>query len=207
VELKAMGQPAARYDQVVLACHSDQALDLLADPSPAEREVLGAIRYQRNEAVLHTDPALMPKRRRAWAAWNYHVPRAGDQGDGRVRLTYNMNILQSLDAPMPFLVTLNNTDAINPGRIIRSFDYEHPVFNSEVLQAQRRHREINGAQRTYYCGAYWRYGFHEDGVVSALDALAHLAQDNPDIIEDSHEKQHLPGAGPTPAHVAQAAHV
>jgi len=177
IHVKARGAEPERYDRVFLACHSDQALRLLADPTPQEREVLGAIDYQPNEAVLHTDASLMPRRRRAWAAWNYHVPKGVENPDGKVMLTYNMNILQGLDAPAEFCVTLNNTASIDPDRIIQTIQYTHPIFTERAIAAQRRHREINGARRTYFCGAYWRYGFHEDGVVSALNALDHFRED------------------------------
>ncbi len=162
-----------RFDAAFIACHSNQALAMLADASGPEREVLGAITYQRNEAVLHTDARLMPRSRRAWAAWNYHVPRTEE---GKVALTYNMNILQSLDAPKPLLVTLNRNDAIDPASVIARMDYEHPLFTRASAAAQQRQREINGPLNTYFCGAYWRYGFHEDGVVSALDALRHFEE-------------------------------
>jgi predicted NAD/FAD-binding protein len=171
VLLKARGAEKERFDQVFIAAHSDQALAMLADPSPEEREVLGAIAYQPNEAVLHTDATLMPSRRLAWAAWNYHILERRQE---RVALTYNMNILQSIDAPVQFCVTLNNTAAIDPDRVIGTYRYEHPVFTPQAVAAQSRHAEINGSRRTYYCGAYWRYGFHEDGVVSALAALRHF---------------------------------
>lgn len=171
VMLKARGAEAERYDAVFLACHSDQALRLLADPSSAEREVLGAIPYQENEAVLHTDTRLLPRRRLAWAAWNYHVLPGRDS---TIALTYNMNILQGLDAREPFLVTLNRGDAIDPARIIRRIAYHHPLYTPAGVAAQARQQELNGPLRTFYCGAYWRNGFHEDGVVSALDALRHF---------------------------------
>jgi predicted NAD/FAD-binding protein len=158
-----------RFDYAFIACHSDQALSMLADPSPAEREVLGAIRYQENEAVLHTDTALLPRRRRAWAAWNYHVLPASR---GPVALTYNMNILQSLAARETYCVTLNRTHDVDPRRILKRITYHHPLFTPQAVAAQKRRAELNGARRTYYCGAYWRYGFHEDGVVSALEALS-----------------------------------
>jgi predicted NAD/FAD-binding protein len=185
VIVKASGLEAARYDAVFFACHSDQALALLADPSDAEREVLGAIPYQRNEAVLHTDTRLLPKRRLAWAAWNYHVL---PQSRGPVALTYNMNILQQLDAPTPFLVTLNRSDAIEPSRIIKRITYHHPLFTPASVAAQARQRELNGARATYYCGAWWRNGFHEDGVVSALQALDHFEQDQ---FEQTHAQRTL----------------
>jgi len=175
VIVKARGSEALRFDAAFLACHSDQALRLLADPSRIERDVLGAIPYQTNEAVLHNDTRLLPKRRLAWAAWNYHVlPEAR----GPVALTYNMNILQQLDAPKPFLVTLNRSEAIDPARVIKRITYRHPLFTPSSVAAQARQRELNGAHRTYYCGAWWRKGFHEDGVVSALQALDHFEQDH-----------------------------
>jgi predicted NAD/FAD-binding protein len=176
VIVKARGADAARYDAAFVACHSDQALRLLADPTPAEREVLGAIPYQSNEAVLHTDTRLLPQRRRAWAAWNYHVPPRDRRGP--VALTYNMNILQRLDAPTPFLVTLNRSDAIDPRRVIARITYDHPLYTPASVRAQARQRELNGQRATYFCGAWWRNGFHEDGVVSALQALAHFEADH-----------------------------
>ena len=172
--LKPAGAEALIFDQVFLACHSDQALNMLADPTPAESDVLGAIRYQQNETVLHTDQRLLPRRRLAWAAWNYHILERAQE---RVALTYNMNILQGIDAETQFCVTLNNTAAIDERKVIEVMQYSHPVFTPQAVAAQARHRELNGARRTYYCGAYWRNGFHEDGVVSALDALAHFDED------------------------------
>jgi uncharacterized protein len=174
VIVKARGHEAARYDCAFLACHSDQALALLADPSSAEREVLGAIPYQRNEAVLHTDTRMLPRNRLAWAAWNYHM-RRGDHGP--VAVTYNLNTLQRLDAPTPFLVTLNRSDAIDPARVIKRLTYHHPLFTPAGVSAQARQAELNRGRRTYFCGAYWRNGFHEDGVVSALEALGHFRND------------------------------
>jgi len=175
VLVKARGLETERYDQVFLACHSDQALALLADASAQEREVLGAIPYQENEAVLHTDTRLLPRRKLAWAAWNYHVlPQTRE----RVALTYNMNILQGLNAPTPFLVTLNHSAAIDPAKIIKRISYHHPLYTRAGVAAQARQAEINGALNTYFCGAYWRFGFHEDGVVSALNALEHFKERN-----------------------------
>jgi predicted NAD/FAD-binding protein len=164
---------AERFDCAFLACHSDQALALLRDPTREEREVLGAIGYQENEAVLHTDTRLLPRARRAWAAWNYHVPA---RQRPRVALTYNMNILQRLDARETLCVTLNHGDAIDPARIVERITYHHPLYTPAAVAAQARQREIN-RNGTYYCGAYWRYGFHEDGVVSALEALRHFRDD------------------------------
>ncbi len=154
-----------RFDRVVIAAHSDQALAMLEAPTPAEREVLGAIPYQRNEALLHTDTRVMPRRRRAWSSWNYLVPAA----PGRpVLVTYFMNLLQGLDAPEPLLVTLNGEGRVAPEKVLRRMVYEHPVHGAGTLAAQRRHAEIDGVGGVHYCGAYWGYGFHEDGVDSAL---------------------------------------
>jgi predicted NAD/FAD-binding protein len=173
VEVVPEGGPAEEFDELVVAAHADQALALLTDPSDAEVEVLGAFPYQPNEAVLHTDRALLPRRRAAWAAWNYHLP---PEPRGRCAVTYYMNHLQALDADRPFCVTLNRTAAIAPEHVIRVIPYAHPVFTREAMAAQRRHEEISGAQRTHYCGAYWRWGFHEDGVASAHQAVGRLRQ-------------------------------
>jgi uncharacterized protein len=169
------GAKAERYDALFLACHSDQALALLADASRAEREVLRAIPYQRNEAVLHTDARLLPRRRLAHAAWNYHVLPDRSRP---VALTYHMNILQRLDATAPLLVTLNRSDEIDPARVIKRITYHHPLYTPASVAAQARQREINGVRGTYFCGAYWRNGFHEDGVVSALEAVSHFEADH-----------------------------
>ena len=165
VRVTAQGSGPERFDAVVLATHSDQALSLLADASRAEREILGAIPYQRNEVVLHTDARLLPRSPRAWAAWNYHLlPTVG----AAAALTYNMNILQGIESPEPFCVTLNRGAAIDPAKVITRMTYHHPVYTRAALTAQRRWAEINGVNRTYFCGAYWGDGFHEDGVKSAL---------------------------------------
>jgi predicted NAD/FAD-binding protein len=162
VELRGSSE---RFDEAVVAVHSDVALSLLADPSPAEAQILGAIPYQLNEAVLHTDTDLMPRRRAAWASWNYHLTSA--EAD-RSTVTYHMNRLQSLAADREFLVTLNRADAIDPDLVLRTIAYSHPVFTPEGVAAQARWGEISGVRRTHYCGAYWRWGFHEDGVWSSL---------------------------------------
>jgi predicted NAD/FAD-binding protein len=173
VEVVPAGGRPEEFDEVVIAAHADDALALLADPSPAEAEVLGAFAYQANEAVLHTDRALLPRRRAAWSAWNYHLP---SRPRGRCAVTYYMNHLQALDADLPFCVTLNRTAAIDPVKIIRVIPYSHPVFTRASLAAQRRHAEISGVQRTHYCGAYWSWGFHEDGVLSAHQAVMRLRE-------------------------------
>jgi predicted NAD/FAD-binding protein len=153
-----------RFDQVVIATHSDQALAMLESPSAAEREVLGALPYQGNDVVLHTDTRLLPKNRKTWSSWNYRL----GVDESRAVVTYNMNILQGIEAPETFCVTLNDTDSINPHKILGRFRYDHPVFSLRGIAAQQRQSEINGQQNTWYCGAYWHSGFHEDGVVSAL---------------------------------------
>jgi predicted NAD/FAD-binding protein len=165
------GEPE-RFDDVVLAVHADQALRLLADPTAREREILGAFPYQSNEAVLHTDERMLPRRRRAWASWNYHLL---DEPAGRATVTYHMNRLQSLCADSELCVTLNRTDAIDPDRVLRVIAYSHPVYTAAGMAAQRRHGEISGRDRTHYCGAYWGWGFHEDGVVSGLRAAEGIA--------------------------------
>jgi len=164
------------FDHVFLACHSDQALALLESPTPAEQEVLGAMPYATNEAILHTDASILPRRKLAQAAWNYHLLRDPQEA---LALTYDMNVLQGLrNAPARFLVTLNHRAAIDERSILRTFQYAHPVYTPAGVAAQGRQREVNGALRTYYCGAYWRSGFHEDGIVSAQTALAHFAEDD-----------------------------
>ena len=165
VAVKSPGNEAERFDQVVLATHSDQALTLLTDPSEQERIVLGALPYQRNEIVLHTDTTLLPRAPRAWASWNYHRPL---EPQGQVTMTYNMNLLQSLQAQQTFCVTLNQTAAIDPRSILRTMTYDHPVYTVRGIAAQKQYASINGVNRTYFCGAYWGNGFHEDGVNSAL---------------------------------------
>jgi uncharacterized protein len=181
------------FDQVFLACHSDQALRLLSDPSRQERDILGAITYQKNDALLHTDTRLMPRRPLAWAAWNYHLPVAGND---RVTVTYNMNILQSLSAPVQFLLSLNRSADVDPRRVIDSFVYHHPVYTSAAVAAQKRRHEINGERRTYFCGAYWSYGFHEDGVKSALASLDEFRRrENGEPSHRHHEQPHLQRVG------------
>lgn len=160
------------FDQVVLATHSDQALALLDEPSPAERNILGALPYQTNDVVLHTDTRLLPRNRKTWSSWNYSL----GTGQDRAVVTYNMNILQGLTAPETFCVTLNNSAAINPVKILGRFSYDHPVFSVAGIAAQQRWEEINGQRNTWYCGAYWQNGFHEDGVVSALRVANALNQ-------------------------------
>jgi predicted NAD/FAD-binding protein len=168
VRVSADGCETETYDEVVVAAHSDQALAMLARPTDAEQRVLGAIDYQPNQAVLHTDTSLMPRRRLAWSSWNFHLT---EPVRPQTTLTYWMNSLQGLETKTDYMVTLNLAERIDPAKVIATVDYAHPVFTPEGVAAQSRQMEISGADRIHYCGAYWRYGFHEDGVVSALRAL------------------------------------
>ena len=160
-----------RFDHVVLACHSDQALGLLSDANLVERLVLGAIPYQANEAVLHTDTRLLPRDRKAWAAWNAHVPA---EPGAPCTVSYCMNLLQGIDAPETFVVTLNRDEAIDPAKVIARMTYHHPVYTHASVEAQARRAEVQGHRRTWYAGAYWGWGFHEDGLRSAVDVAAGL---------------------------------
>ncbi|MFC3852847.1 NAD(P)/FAD-dependent oxidoreductase [Salinispirillum marinum] len=160
------------FDQVIFACHSDQALAMLAEPTSTEQDILGALPYAKNDVVLHTDASLLPKRKQAWAAWNYHIPTSAQSA---VSVTYNMNILQNFDdCPETFCVTLNYDGPIDPKKIIKRFDYSHPVFTPEGMLAQARYHEIGNQNRTHFCGAYWFNGFHEDGINSALRVVKDL---------------------------------
>ncbi len=160
-----------RFDQLVLACHSDQALALLADADPREAEILGAIPYQSNDVALHTDASLLPRNRKAWAAWNAHVPRNPSDA---CTVSYCMNLLQGIDAPQPLVVTLNRTHAIDPACILRRLAYSHPVYTHASVAAQARRHEIQGQRHTWFAGAYWGWGFHEDGIRSAVDVARGL---------------------------------
>ncbi|NOI81690.1 NAD(P)/FAD-dependent oxidoreductase [Vibrio tubiashii] len=160
-----------RFDQVVFTCHSDQALQLLKDSSATEQSVLSNLAYQANEVILHTDESLLPKRKAAWASWNYWLEGSEGEQSRAPTLTYNMNILQHIDAPKTFCVSLNSSEQIEQEKILKRFVYHHPVFNQQSIEAQSRRDEINGLSRTWFCGAYWYNGFHEDGVRSALDIV------------------------------------
>ena len=162
-----------RFDQVVMACHSDDALAALADATPLERELLGALPYQANDVVLHSDESVLPRRRAAWGSWNYRIPA---DRDASAVVSYNMNMLQSLRAEQTFCVSLNAGELIRPERVHRRFSYRHPVYTIEGASAQQRHAEL-GRERTHFCGAYWGYGFHEDGVRSALAVVRELDAD------------------------------
>lgn len=165
-----------RFDHAVLACHSDQALALLADVDERERDILGAIAYQPNEAVLHTDASVLPPQRKAWAAWNTCVP--ADPG-APCGVSYWMNCLQRIDSPEPFIVTLNRTDAIDPARVLRRLRYAHPVYSHGAVAAQARKAEIQGRRHTWYAGAYWGWGFHEDGLRSGVEVSRALGVEWP----------------------------
>ncbi len=168
-----LAQSSHTFDQVIFACHSSQALAMLAHPTPAESEVLGDIGWQHNEVVLHSDPRWLPVRERAWASWNY---RLSEQDHASACVTYNMNILQGLPEGSPlFCVTLNPETPVDERYVWKRFVYEHPMFNPKSWRAQSRRGEINGHQRSWFCGAYWYNGFHEDGVRSALDVVKGIA--------------------------------
>ena len=169
--MKPLGGAEERFDHAVVACHADQALRLLADPSPAERELLPAFPFRVNRAELHRDARVMPRRRRAWSSWNYHLDDGA--GDG-ARVTYWMNRLQRLDARHDYFVSLNGDGKSAVGHVLERMEYAHPVFTPAGVTAQRRHPELLAARDTSYVGAYWRNGFHEDGVVSALKACQRL---------------------------------
>jgi predicted NAD/FAD-binding protein len=157
------------FDHVVLACHSDQALALLADADEREQSILSAMPYQANETVLHTDASLLPVQRKAWAAWNAWLPRDPDQA---CTVSYCMNLLQGIESPEPFVVTLNRTAAIHPDKVLRTMRYHHPVYTHASVAAQKRKAEIQGVRRSWFAGAYWGWGFHEDGMRSAVEVAA-----------------------------------
>jgi len=159
------GAGAERFDQVVLACHADQALAMLAEPSDAEHEVLSAFPYASNETVLHSDPRIMPRRRAAWSSWNYH---RGGGDDRAVTMTYDQNRLQRLRSTRPYLVSLNLSASLDPGLVHARMDYEHPRYDARAVRLQSAIAELDGRRRTWFCGAYWGYGFHEDGVASGV---------------------------------------
>lgn len=173
VKFGSNGLEKENFDSIIFACHSNQSLAMLDSPSKQEEEVLSAIKYQRNDALLHFDDSILPKRKNAWSSWNYLL----DEDPNRaVALTYNMNILQSLKSDRTFCVSLNSGDLIDRSKVIKHLNYEHPLFTLSSINAQGRKHEISGKNNTYYCGAYWRNGFHEDGVTSALDVCKDFGQ-------------------------------
>lgn len=173
VKFGSNGLEKENFDSIIFACHSNQSLAMLDSPSKQEEEVLSAIKYQRNDALLHFDDSILPKRKNAWSSWNYLL----DEDPNRaVALTYNMNILQSLKSDRTFCVSLNSGDLIDRSKVIKHLNYEHPLFTLSSINAQGRKHEVSGKNNTYYCGAYWRNGFHEDGVTSALDVCKDFGQ-------------------------------
>ena len=161
------------FDAVVFATHSDQALGMLKDPTEKEKDILSSIPYQKNEVLLHTDSSVLPKRRLAWASWNYQLD---SNPENPVVLTYNMNILQSLDCDEIFCVTLNDYQSVDKSKVLKKITYHHPLFTVKGVEAQKRKLEISGVNNTYYCGAYWHNGFHEDGVASAIEVCKHFGE-------------------------------
>jgi len=164
---------ALKFDSVIFATHSNQALDILGDPSEAEKDILGSIPYQKNNILLHTDSSVLPRRKLAWASWNYQLD---SDPNSPVILTYNMNILQTIESNKTFCVTLNDSDSVDKNSILKKITYHHPLFTVKAIESQKRKSEISGVNNTYYCGAYWRNGFHEDGVVSALDVCSYFGE-------------------------------
>lgn len=173
VEVRVNGATET-FDRVILACHSNEALALLDDPSEHESTILGGLPYQDNDVLLHTDTRVLPRTRRAWASWNYSIDRDPAKA---ATLTYHMNRLQGLDAPVEFCVTLNQREAIDPGQVLGEYVYAHPVYTLAANRQRERRAEINGVRNTHFCGAYWYNGFHEDGVRSALDVVHQLGVD------------------------------
>jgi predicted NAD/FAD-binding protein len=165
------------FDRVIFACHSDQALKMLTHASKEEQEILGAMEYQQNEVILHKDVSLLPKHRAAWASWNYALDGGADEQQRLPTLTYNMNILQHIESDTTFCVSLNSAKKIDSDKILRTFNYSHPVFTTQSIAAQQRREELWGKQHTWFCGAYWYNGFHEDGVRSALDVVRGIQEE------------------------------
>lgn len=173
VDVRVRGGEPERFDRVVIAAHSDQALAMLADATPRERALLGAFPYQANDAVLHTDSRMLPRSRRAWASWNFHL---ADDPEQPVGVTYHMNRLQRLEADRQFCVTLNRAGSVDAAAVLRRVHFEHPLYTSRTVRAQAEHDSLNGLNHTYYCGAYWGYGFHEDGVQSGLRVASRFGE-------------------------------
>ena len=171
VTIQPADGPSEEFDQVVFAAHADQTLELLTDATDHERQILSSFPYHPNEAVLHTDTSLLPKRRRAWASWNYRIPPGDERG---ASVTYDLSRLQNHDSPSPILLTLNESESVDPAKTIRRFTYHHPAYSIDSIVAQQSFEQISGHNRTHFCGAYWGYGFHEDGVNSALAVARHF---------------------------------
>ncbi len=187
MHLHAAGRGMQEFDHVIFACHSDQALRMLGeDATCVERELLTAFPYQANSAILHTDDAVMPRCRRAWASWNYHLP--ADKADAAT-VTYDMTRLQRLDTKQRVFVTLNDDERIHPDRVMQKMVYHHPIFTAGRAAAQRRQGELLDHHGASFCGAYWGSGFHEDGVVSALAVCRALLM--PSIVPFRDSARHL----------------
>ena len=169
----ANSEKSLMFDAVVFATHSDQALAMLKNPTEKEKDILSSIPYQKNEVLLHTDSSVLPKRKLAWASWNYQLD---SNPESPVVLTYNMNILQSLDCDETFCVTLNDHQSVDKSKVLKKITYHHPLFTVKGIEAQKRKLEISGVNNTYYCGAYWHNGFHEDGVASAIEVCKHFGE-------------------------------
>tara|TARA_A100001011_G_scaffold400888_1_gene520757 strand:+ start:62671 stop:63918 length:1248 start_codon:yes stop_codon:yes gene_type:complete len=166
VFIKTDSNEQEKFDSVIIACHSDQALKILKDLTSEEKKILSNIPYQSNQAILHTDISVLPKNKKMWSSWNSFIPK---EEESKVSLTYNMNILQSLKSEKTFCVSINMEKYINPSKVIKKINYSHPTFNKMSVEAQSKKNKISGKNNTYFAGAYWRYGFHEDGVMSALE--------------------------------------
>ena len=173
VQFGAKSLDSENFDSVIFATHSNQSLAMLDAPTKEEIEILSAIKYQKNDALLHYDDSILPKRKNAWSSWNYLLDE--DQSKA-VALTYNMNILQSLNSDRTFCVSLNSGNLVDESKVIKELSYDHPLFTTSSINAQSRKHEISGKHNTYYCGAYWRNGFHEDGVMSALDVCKYFGE-------------------------------
>ena len=171
VTIHTANESPRQFDHVFMACHSDQALQMIERPSVLEHQILKSIEYQFNLATLHTDSRLMPSNKDAWSSWNYLLPENDNE---HVKVTYYMNRLQNLNTQQDYFVSLNLEKQIDPSKVIRHIAYMHPVFNQQAINAQNQFSEINGIKNTWYCGAYWRNGFHEDGVWSAKQALKYF---------------------------------
>ncbi|MGH8209135.1 MAG: NAD(P)/FAD-dependent oxidoreductase, partial [Steroidobacteraceae bacterium] len=187
-----------RFDHIVLACHSDQSLDILADTSDRERAILGSIPYQDNEVVLHTDASLLPVERKAWAGWNAFIPPTPHEP---CTVSYCMSLLQDLTSREPLIVTLNRSVDIDPAKVLRRMHYRHPVYTHSSVAAQSRRAEIQGQRNTWFAGAYWGWGFHEDGLRSAVEVCGSLGVDSPGVARKHDSAPERPAATP-PVEVA-----
>jgi predicted NAD/FAD-binding protein len=194
VEVRLASGAVRTFDEVVLACHADEALDLIGDPTPTERRLLSAFGFQTNHAWLHTDEALMPRSRRVWSSWNY-LARHGEGGESAVSVTYWMNRLQGIESERSYLVSLNPLSPPREDRVIAEMAYEHPVFDLEAMAAQAQLPSIQGRDRLWFCGAWTGYGFHEDGLRSAVAVAEGLGVRDHPLAEIPAQRPHM---GPVP---------